>query len=105
MSDVNIHDYRRAILAKSERSDALYRYTRNLTYLAARNKLPRCYAREREIENIRIAMLRVTKPNVLLVGSSGCGKTALVEGLAQKLEEELFLQAFLRSHLDISHQI
>lgn len=90
MSDVNIHDYRRAILAKSERSDALYRYTRNLTYLAARNKLPKCYAREKEIENIRIAMLRVTKPNVLLVGPSGCGKTALVEGLAQKLEEELF---------------
>lgn len=90
MSDVNINDYRFSILFESERRNALYKYTRNLTYLAAKNKLPKCYAREKEIENIRIAMLRVTKPNVLLVGPSGCGKTALVEGLAQKLEAELF---------------
>lgn len=66
------------------------RYSRNLTLLAAEGELPRCYARSKEIEEIRIALRRRTKPNVILLGPSGCGKTAIVEGLAQVLEEELY---------------
>lgn len=66
------------------------RYGRNLTLLAARGELPKCYARNKEIEEIRIALRRRTKPNVLLLGPAGCGKTAIVEGLAQVLEEELY---------------
>ncbi len=66
------------------------RYSRNLTLMAAKGELPRCYARSTEIEEIRIALRRWTKPNVMLLGPAGCGKTAIVEGLAQALEEELY---------------
>lgn len=66
------------------------RYSRNLTLLAAKGELSKCYARSKEIEEIRIALRRRTKPNVILLGPSGCGKTAIVEGLAQVLEEELY---------------
>lgn len=66
------------------------RYGRNLTLLAAQGELSKCYARSKEIEEIRIALRRRTKPNVILLGPSGCGKTAIVEGLAQILEEELY---------------
>lgn len=66
------------------------KYSRNLTLMAARGELPKCYSRSKEIEEIRIALHRRTKPNVMLVGPSGCGKTAIVEGLAQVLEEELY---------------
>lgn len=66
------------------------RYSRNLTLMAAKGELPKCYARSKEIEEIRIALRRRTKPNVILLGPSGCGKTAIVEGLAQVLEEELY---------------
>jgi len=68
----------------------LCKYSRNLTLMAAKGELPKCYARSKEIEEIRIALRRRTKPNVMLIGPSGCGKTAIVEGLAQMLEEELY---------------
>ena len=66
------------------------KYSRNLTLQAAEGELPKCYARSKEIEEIRIALRRRTKPNVIILGPSGCGKTAIVEGLAQVLEEELY---------------
>lgn len=68
----------------------LARYGRNLSLLAAEDKLPKCYARDVEIMKIEISMRRRTKPNVLLTGATGCGKTAIVEGLAQKLEQQLY---------------
>lgn len=68
----------------------LCKYGRNLTLLAATGALPKCYARNKDIEEIRIALRRRTKPNVMLIGAAGCGKTAIVEGLAQVLEEELY---------------
>ena len=58
--------------------------------LAATGALPKCYARSKDIEEIRIALRRRTKPNVMLIGAAGCGKTAIVEGLAQVLEEEFY---------------
>lgn len=70
----------------------LARYGRNLTLLAATGNLSQCYAREKELEDMRIAMRRLTKPNILLTGPSGCGKTALVEGLAQMLVDELYVR-------------
>lgn len=66
------------------------KYGRNLTLLAATGALPKCYARSKDIEEIRIALRRRTKPNVMLIGAAGCGKTAIVEGLAQVLEEEFY---------------
>ena len=74
----------------SRRCPTLSRYGRNLTLLAAKNRLPRCYARDVEIEKIQIALFRHTKPNIMLTGATGCGKTSIVEGLAQKLENTLY---------------
>ena len=76
----------------SQEFETMSKYSRNLTLMAARGELPKCYARSKEIEEIRIALRRLTKPNVMLVGAAGCGKTAIVEGLAQVLEEELYVR-------------
>ena len=78
----------------------LCKYSRNLTLMAAGGELPKCYARSKEIEEIRIALRRRTKPNVMLIGPSGCGKTALVEGLAQVLEEELYSEWLAKKEED-----
>lgn len=58
------------------------KYSRNLTLLAADNKLMKAYDRENECEKIEISLRRRTIPNVLLVGEAGCGKTAIVEQIA-----------------------
>lgn len=55
---------------------------RNLNLLALQGKLSRAYGRQTEAEQIMRIMLRKTKPNALLVGQAGCGKTAIVEELA-----------------------
>lgn len=83
-------DYYIDALDISHRCPTLDRYCRNLTRLAAKGKLPKCYARDAEIEQIQIALCRHTKPNIMLTGDTGCGKTAIVEGLAQKLEAALY---------------
>lgn len=77
----------------SEWCPTLAKYGRNLTLLAAKDELPRCYARESEIEAIQIAIRRRTKPNILLTGEAGSGKTAIVEGLAQTLVDTLYQEA------------
>lgn len=76
------------------------KYSRNLTLMAAKGELPRCYARSKEIEEIRIALRRRTKPNVMLIGPAGCGKTAIAEGLAQILEDELYSRWLLKQKDD-----
>lgn len=55
---------------------------RNLNLLALQGKMFRAYGREEETERVLCAMLRKTKPNTMLVGRAGCGKTAIVENLA-----------------------
>lgn len=82
--------YREQIEDWDERVPTLAKYSRNLTLLAAQQKLPHCYARESEVEDIRISLRRHRKPNVLLTGVTGCGKTAIVEGLAQESEQALY---------------
>lgn len=61
---------------------AISRYARNLNLLALEGKIFRAYGREEETEQVLRIMLRKTKSNALLVGSAGCGKTAIVENLA-----------------------
>ena len=55
---------------------------RNLNLLALQDKLAPVFHRESEIEAIQKLMLRRTKPNALLTGPAGCGKTAIAEALA-----------------------
>lgn len=84
------NDYIRRLKNINRECENLCKYGRNLTLLAATGALPKCYARSKDIEEIRIALRRRTKPNVMLIGAAGCGKTAIVEGLAQVLEEEFY---------------
>lgn len=63
----------------------LKRYSRDLTQLAEEGKLDPVVGRENEIKRIMQILLRRTKNNPALIGEPGVGKTAIVEGLAQKI--------------------
>ena len=63
----------------------LGRYSRNLTGLAAMGKLDPVIGREDEISRVIRILSRRTKNNPCLVGEPGVGKTAIVEGLAQRI--------------------
>src|ERR1035437_513930 len=66
-------------------SKLLDQFGRNLTKLAAEGKLDPCVGRETEIERIMQILSRRTKNNPVLVGEPGVGKTAVVEGFAQRI--------------------
>jgi len=61
------------------------KYARNLTQLARKGKLDPVIGRENEIRRLMQILSRRTKNNPVLIGEAGVGKTAIVEGLAQKI--------------------
>lgn len=63
----------------------LEKYTTNLTELARGEKLDPVVGRDTEIRRIMQVLLRRTKNNPVLIGEAGTGKTAIVEGLAQRI--------------------
>ena len=63
----------------------LEKYTVNLTREAAQKKLDPVIGREDEIRRIMQVLTRRTKNNPVLIGEAGTGKTAIVEGLAQRI--------------------
>jgi ATP-dependent Clp protease ATP-binding subunit ClpB len=64
---------------------ALEKYTRNLTDLARRGKLDPVIGRDEEVRRVMQVLSRRTKNNPVLIGEPGVGKTAIVEGLAQRI--------------------
>ena len=64
---------------------ALEKYTLNLTDLARKNKLDPVIGRDGEIRRVMQVLSRRTKNNPLLIGEPGVGKTAIAEGLAQRI--------------------
>lgn len=64
---------------------ALERYGRDLTKLATQGKLDPVIGRDEEIRRIIQVLSRRTKNNPVLIGDPGVGKTAIVEGLAQRI--------------------
>src|ERR1700694_5595974 len=66
-------------------SPVLDQFGRNLTQLARERKLDPVIGREREIERVMQVLSRRTKNNPVLIGEPGVGKTAIVEGLAQRI--------------------
>jgi ATP-dependent Clp protease ATP-binding subunit ClpB len=68
-----------------EKFQALERYTRNLTELARRGKLDPVIGRDEEVRRVMQVLSRRTKNNPVLIGEPGVGKTAIVEGLAQRI--------------------
>jgi len=63
----------------------LLKYTRNLTKLAKEDKLDPVIGRDNEIMRIIQILSRRTKNNPILIGEAGTGKTAVVEGLAERI--------------------
>ncbi len=61
------------------------KYSQNLTVLARQGKLDPVIGRENEIRRLMQVLSRRTKNNPVLIGEAGVGKTAIVEGLAQKI--------------------
>ena len=74
---------------KEEKSatETLDKFSRNLTALAKKGKFDPIVGRDNEIERIVQILSRRTKNNPCLTGDPGVGKTAIVEGLAQKIAE------------------
>ncbi len=68
-----------------EKYQALAKYSRDLTDLARRGKLDPVIGRDEEIRRVVQVLSRRTKNNPVLIGEPGVGKTAIVEGLAQRV--------------------
>jgi ATP-dependent Clp protease ATP-binding subunit ClpB len=68
-----------------EKYQALERYGRDLTDLARKGKLDPVIGRDDEIRRVIQVLSRRTKNNPVLIGEPGVGKTAIVEGLAQRI--------------------
>jgi len=64
---------------------AIKKYSRNLTDLARRGKIDPVIGRDDEIRRVMHILSRRTKNNPVLIGEAGVGKTAIVEGLAQRI--------------------
>ncbi len=71
--------------SSSSGSTVMDQFGRNMTQLARERKLDPVIGRETEIERVMQILSRRTKNNPVLVGEPGVGKTAIVEGLAQRI--------------------
>src|SRR5258708_19305763 len=82
----DIRKGRKADTASAEEGyDALKKYTRDLTAAARDGKLDPVIGRDEEIRRTIQVLARRTKNNPVLIGEPGVGKTAIVEGLAQRI--------------------
>jgi len=68
--------------------DALERFSRDLTELARQGKLDPVIGRDKEIRRVIEILARRTKNNPALIGEPGVGKTAIAEGLAQRIASD-----------------
>ena len=84
-------------MTENQADDILEEYTTNLTQLAMQNKLEPLIGREKELDDIINVLAKRFKSNVLMVGDPGVGKTAIAEGLAQKIVNE-DIPDFLKDH-------
>src|SRR5215813_11142094 len=84
--------------------NALDSLTRDLTKAALRNELEPIRCRDAEIERVISTLLRQSKNNPVLIGEAGVGKTAVVEGLAQRITARQVPPILLNVHLlSLSH--
>jgi ATP-dependent Clp protease ATP-binding subunit ClpC len=87
-----LQDVRGSHRVTDARAESKYRslekYSRDLTELARQGKLDPVIGREDEIKRVMQILTRRTKNNPVIVGDAGVGKTAIAEGLAQKIVAE-----------------
>ncbi|WP_126993946.1 ATP-dependent Clp protease ATP-binding subunit [Thermosipho globiformans] len=76
------------VTSEDENVDVLTKFTEDLTELARKNKLLPVIGRDNEIFRVMEILGRKLKNNPVIIGDPGVGKTAIVEGLAQKIVEE-----------------
>lgn len=86
--ELDREEYARELRRLNNENEFLSKYSRNLNLLALNGELAMTYGREKEVTEISTILLRRTKPNPLLIGVAGCGKTAIVEELARQLVNE-----------------
>jgi ATP-dependent Clp protease ATP-binding subunit ClpB len=67
--------------------NALERYCRDLTVLASQGRLDPVIGRDEEVRRVMQVLSRRTKNNPVLIGEPGVGKTAIVEGIAQRIAQ------------------
>ncbi len=84
---------------KSRKESLLKQFSRDLTVLAAENELDPLIGRSRELERLTQVLLRRTKNNPALIGEPGVGKTAIVEGLAQRIAAKKIPPSLAEKHL------
>jgi ATP-dependent Clp protease ATP-binding subunit ClpC len=71
--------------ARPKETPLLAEFSRDLTDAAVKNQLDPLVGRDAELERVQQVLCRRTKNNAVLIGEPGVGKTAIVEGLAQKI--------------------
>jgi len=84
-------------MSKETAAEVLAEYTTNLTELAKLAKLEPVIGREKEVTDIITVLAKKFKANVLMVGDAGVGKTAIAEGLAQRVIDDR-VPDFLKDH-------
>ncbi len=73
------------MIKKSEKKFSLAEFSKNMNFLAKMGKIDPTLCREKEMERVIQILSRRTKNNPCLIGEPGVGKTAVVEGLAQRI--------------------
>jgi ATP-dependent Clp protease ATP-binding subunit ClpA len=84
-------------ITDQQANEILEEYCTNLTRLAAEDRLEPVIGRDTEIEEMVTVLARRFKANVLMVGDPGVGKTAIVDGLAQRISKN-DVPEFLKGH-------
>ena len=82
---VSLLNEKSAAPPRPKEAPLLSEFSRDLTDLASRSALDPLIGREEEVERVQQVLCRRTKNNAVLIGEPGVGKTAIVEGLAQRI--------------------